>query len=462
MILPLSSADVVVVVVCLVGTIVMAALRKRPDGSAATFTDLALAGRRLTVPAFVATLVATWYGAVLSVGEFVTVNGIVAVLCMGVPYYLAAVVFALYVAPKVRAATETSIPERMTAAYGRPAGFVAALLVFVLSSPAPYVLMAGTVIASTTGLPVVPSMITITVVSMAYVIKGGLDSDVGANIVQVILMFLGYGLLLGFAMAAYGGVGTLFAAVVPERLAVPGPVGWWGIAGWWIIALQTFVDPNIHQRVAAAGSVRTARRGMLWSVAAWICFDVLTIGTGMYACTFLVVDNPVHAHLVLADAVLPSGIRGIFVGGILAAILSTLDGYALANGMTLSHDIVDAWWRRASTPSTFRWSLVVVATLAVILAVVLPSVIDMFFYLATIALPGLLVPLLLSYTVPVERLRRGAALRMALPSVFTTVLVLAPLPASMAMLGDPAIAMLVGLSCSVLWHGAVFWRRRRV
>ena len=199
---------------------------------------------------------------------------------------------------------------------------------------------------------------------------------------------------------------------------------------------------------------------MVWSVAAWILFDVLTISTGLYACTFLTIDDPVHAHLVLADAVLPVGVRGIFVGGILAAILSTLDGYALANGMTLAHDIVSAASGTASTPRAFRWSLVVVAVLAIVLAIVVPSVIDIFFYLATIALPGLLVPLLLSYIVPVERLRRGAALRMAVPSAFTTVLVLAPVEGSWAMVGEPAVAMVAGLTCSAVWHGVAYRQRR--
>ena len=75
-------------------------------------------------------------------------------------------------------------------------------------------------------------------------------------------MFLGYGLLLAFAMATFGGYGSLFAAVRPERLAIPGAVGWWGIAGWWIIALQTFVDPTSTS--VWLPPVPSARRGVVW------------------------------------------------------------------------------------------------------------------------------------------------------------------------------------------------------
>ena len=51
-----------------------------------------LAGRRLTLWPFVATLVSTWYGGVLGVGEYSFRHGISNWLVMGVPYYLAAAV----------------------------------------------------------------------------------------------------------------------------------------------------------------------------------------------------------------------------------------------------------------------------------------------------------------------------------------------------------------------------------
>ena len=53
-----------------------------------------LAGRGLTLPAFVATLVATWYGGILAVGEFGWLYGISVLTVYAVPYYVSAAVFA--------------------------------------------------------------------------------------------------------------------------------------------------------------------------------------------------------------------------------------------------------------------------------------------------------------------------------------------------------------------------------
>ena len=53
-----------------------------------------LASRTLTLPIFVATLVSTWYGGVLGVGEFSYKFGISNWIVFGVPYYIFAIIFA--------------------------------------------------------------------------------------------------------------------------------------------------------------------------------------------------------------------------------------------------------------------------------------------------------------------------------------------------------------------------------
>ena len=56
--------------------------------------DFLLAGRSLTLPVFVMTLVSTWYGGILGVGEFFYRYGISSWFIQGVPYYIFAALFA--------------------------------------------------------------------------------------------------------------------------------------------------------------------------------------------------------------------------------------------------------------------------------------------------------------------------------------------------------------------------------
>ena len=63
--------------------------------------DFILAGRSLTLPAFVATLVTMWYGGVLGVGEYSYDKGIVMWVVFGIPYYASALIFAFVLARRV-------------------------------------------------------------------------------------------------------------------------------------------------------------------------------------------------------------------------------------------------------------------------------------------------------------------------------------------------------------------------
>ena len=77
---------------------------KRRAGKEESAAGFILGGRMLTLPAFVATLVSSWYGGILGVGEYSYRFGVSNWLVFGVPYYLAALLFALFLARKARCA----------------------------------------------------------------------------------------------------------------------------------------------------------------------------------------------------------------------------------------------------------------------------------------------------------------------------------------------------------------------
>ena len=85
------------------------ASRNRGTGDA---VDFLLAGRSLTLPVFVMTLVSTWYGGILGVGEFSYRYGISNWALQGAPYYVFAAVFALLLAPRVRAVRARDHPRQ--------------------------------------------------------------------------------------------------------------------------------------------------------------------------------------------------------------------------------------------------------------------------------------------------------------------------------------------------------------
>ena len=70
-------------------------------GAFAGEADYLVAGRRLTLPGFVASLVTTWYGGILGVGEYTYRYGIANWFVFGLPYYVAAALFAHLLEQKI-------------------------------------------------------------------------------------------------------------------------------------------------------------------------------------------------------------------------------------------------------------------------------------------------------------------------------------------------------------------------
>ena len=112
-------------------------------------SDFILAGRKLSLPGFIATLVATWYGGILGVGENTYHYGIQTWFIFAFPYYVFGLLFAIFLAPKIRNLPHHSIPDHFRKHFGHNAGIFSAVLILFLASPAPYILSFGILLQHT-------------------------------------------------------------------------------------------------------------------------------------------------------------------------------------------------------------------------------------------------------------------------------------------------------------------------
>jgi len=394
---PLAGADRAIIAVYLLAALGVGLSFARRQKTSENYY---LAGRTLTLPAFVATLVATWYGGILGIGEFAHQSGLSTWIVFGVPYYVFAAVFAIFLAPKIRGAELYTIPDKLTAEHGRAAGFVGAVMVYLMTNPAAYLLMCGELLHLAFGLPAIPAMLVGLVLSTVYVYTGGFQADVRVNIFQFVLMFAGFIVLVAVCVTRYGGLGFLTANLPETHLTWSGGNAPGYLVAWFFIALWTLVDPGFHQRCYAAKDGQTARNGVLVSIACWFVFDFLTCTAGLYAKALLPDIEPVQAYPLLGQQVLPPILLGFFYVAMLATVMSTLVSYTFLCGVTFSRDIV--WRLRGGDPDqgVAVWTavgLLVTSVLALALAVAVPSVVRIWFDIGTVFIPGLLLPLLLAY-----------------------------------------------------------------
>ena len=362
-----------------------------------------LAGRKLSLPGFVATLVTTWYGGILGIGENTYNFGIQTWFIFGLPYYFFAILFAIFIAPRIRKLNFVSIPDHFHNRFGKTAGVISGVFLLFLASPAPYILSIGILLEYTVGIPFLWALIVATIFSLIYIWKGGFGAIVRTDVLQFILMFGGFILLIIFAWIKIGSPLVVIKQLPAEHLSPTGGNSVQYIFVWFFIAMWTFIDPGFYQRCAAAKSPKTAQKGILISVIFWFIFDSLTLTSGLYARILFTHEQGLFAFPALGQALLPSLFYGLFITGLLATIMSTIDSLGFISAFTFGRDIVGRIKKNNkndvdNSASLIRLGLIIMATIAIILAYSFPSVVKLWYMMGSILVPGLLIPFLVSFT----------------------------------------------------------------
>lgn len=366
-------------------------------------TDVILGGRFLTLPAFVATLVTTWYGGILGVGEYTYNFGISNWLVFGAPYYVGALAFALFFAKRARQSEALTIPQRLRERIGPRSGAIAALLVFVTTAPTAYVLMLGALAHFLLGVDIVTGSIIGALFSLVYVFFGGFRSVVRTDMIQFVLMFGGFAALFAVLVMEHGFTDFLFSKLPETHMTWDGGAGGWYMASWYVIALGALVEPAFHQRCYAAKSIGTARKGVIISVLFWMGFDFLTTSCGLYARVLLPnLADPSIAFPALGSAVLPPFALGLFMCALLAIVMSTIDSYSFIAATTFSFDFIQPLKRFANKPSfnIHRYTLIGLAlssAIALSLSLAFESIVTVWREFGSVLMPALLAPLVYAF-----------------------------------------------------------------
>lgn len=312
--------------------------QKKPKGSFSLIDHL-LMGRKLTLPLFIGTLVATWYGGIFGVTQIAFEKGIYNFITQGVFWYIAYIIFALFMVGKITQYEAMTLPDLVGKMFGQKSRITAAIFNFFNVVPIAYVISLGIFIKSFTQLSLEAGMVVGLIIVLSYSVWGGLRSVVLSDMVQFFVMVTSVFLVIVFSFSKFGGLEYLQVNLAPKYFSVTSDEGYLQMFVWGFIALSTLVDPNFYQRCFAAENPKVAKKGILFSTLIWVCFDLCTTFGAMYAKAHLPDAAAGEAYLLYSVKILPIGLKGFFLAGILATILSTLDSYLFLAGSTLTYDL---------------------------------------------------------------------------------------------------------------------------
>ena len=360
-----------------------------------------LNGRKVGLFVFVLTNVSTWYGGILGIGEFTYRYGLESWFTQGLPYYIFACFFALLFAKKVRATKLFTIPDKLSQVYGKKTAVIASFIVFILVSPAPYLLMTANLLGLIFKTNTIISLILALLLSLVYLFKGGYRSDLYANVFQFFVMFAGFIMIVVISYFSFGGYSYLEMHLPVNHLKMTGGASPVYLIVWFLIALWTFADPGFHQRSYSAKSGSVAVKGILISIIFFALFDFLTTTTGLYARASIPdLSQPVLSFPLFAEKVLSPGLKGFFYAALFATIMSTLNSFLFLSGTTIGRDFIFRLFPNSKESRLKLYTiigLIISGIISVILAYLIPSVIEIWYLIGSFFIPGIILAVLSAY-----------------------------------------------------------------
>lgn len=370
------------------------------------FADFFVAGHRMTAPLLVCTLVSTYYGLdVLFGGSEVSYQeGVVAWFAYTRPYYVMILVAALVVAPRLRRHHFLSLPDALGHFYGNATRAIGAVASFLYSLPFIAVMGIGVLLDVVLGIPFVWGVVVGAAVSVVYTVMGGLLADALTDTLQFVLMCVTLAVATWLMLDRLGGVDTLYQRLPPSYFE---PTGTYPTAVILVFAgssLSVLVEPAFYQRIFAADRYRSVLVALLIGIVLWAAFDWVVTIMGMAAAAAGIQTEPRYALLTATVQVLPAGLKGAFVAGVLATAMSTIDSYLLIAGGNLSYDLYRPLVRPRMSDRELlrmtRWMTVVAAAACVLLALSFRSMVSAWIFMSTVLTAAVLVPLLAALYLP--------------------------------------------------------------
>jgi len=345
-------------------------MRKAPN-----FEEYLVAGRSMTTPILICTLASTYYGldVLFGTSEIAFNDGVVAFFGyseLSLAIYLAA---AIFLSRRLRKAEFKSLPDILDRFYGRDTAIFGALASIFYSIPALSLFALGRITEVIFGIDARVGALLLGSVALLYTLLGGLWAVAITDTIQFILMCVTLAVAVPVLMGKVGGFEAV-AEFAPDTFFAPfGGIPIFLMIAYAATGISILVDPGFYQRIFAAKGPRQARNAMLIAIGVWIVYDWLVTAGGMMAAAGVHAgDLPadVHPNDALLRAVvyaLPVGRVGIFLAGVLATAMSTIDSYTLVAGANIAYDV----YRPLAKPNASDQELVRYTRIGIVISWVL-------------------------------------------------------------------------------------------
>lgn len=235
---------------------------------------------------------------------------------------------------------------------------------------------AGAIVFTAIGVSFWTGALIIVVATGVYTIFGGLKAVLYTDMIQMFVLIGGSIAVTVFGLQALGGWGELQATVGEGYFDMWQPMNhpdfpWTGILfGAPILGIWYWcTDQYIVQRVLSARNIEQARKGTIFGgfLKMLPLFLFVVPGIIAYALSqkgMLQLESNDQSLIVMVKAMVPAGLRGLVIAGLLAALMSSLSSVFNSCSTIFTIDVYKRW-----KPETSEKKLVVVGQIATVIMV---------------------------------------------------------------------------------------------
>jgi solute:Na+ symporter, SSS family len=365
--------------------------------------DFSVAGRSFNSLVVFATLSASFIGGGFSMGnaEKVFLFGIINIFALW-GFSLKEILVALFIAPRMDKYPDAiSVGDIMETVYGKGAKILTGIFSVILCAGilGAQVGAMGYIFNVFIGLPQIYGILIGVGIVIIYSTIGGMRSVVFTDILQFVLLGIGLPLTLFLGVLHVGGLSALVKAVPPSHFSLAG--GGMTLTAFISLFLtfllgETLVPPYV-QRLFIARDRSDRIKGTLYSGIFSFPFFAVTGFIGLVALTLSPDLNPNLAMPFVIKEILPVGLSGLVIAGVVSIVMSSADSFLNAAAVAFVHDVIQPL-KRTKLPGKdelffARLTTLVVGILAVVFAISIKSILDILIYSYNFWSPILLVPL---------------------------------------------------------------------
>ena len=301
-----------------------------------------------------------------------------------------------------------TFPEILKFNYGKTVALAAALISAIgyIGFTASQVL-AGAKLTSATfvGVDIPQAVIIMGAIAVVYTALGGIKTVIYTDTVQWIILLSGLSLIgVPFALKALGGWEAAKVFLSAEMLQLSN-VKISTIINWAFSIIPIwFIGMTLYQRIFAAKSTKEAKRA--WFIAGLFEYPFMAFlgvflgmlakaafGLGIIPAAEMAMADNESAMPLMLKHVLPIGALGLIMAAYFSAILSTADSCLMAASGNISRDLFN-YKKSKNALKVVQWMTLVIGILAIIVALYIPSVLELMLLSYGFMVSGLMAPVL--------------------------------------------------------------------